>query len=153
LALQKAADFQKQAQWKQALAILDQAARQAGAGVQDALSQRLAEARADLTLVARLDAAQLRAGTLVDGQQDTAGAARAYAAAFADAGLGKEGDAIEPVGQGIRASRMRRHLIAALDDWAMQTPDGPGRDWILAVARQADPQPWGDRLRNPKVWR
>jgi hypothetical protein len=49
------------------------------------------QAPADLNLAKSLDAARLRAATLVGWQYDDTGAERRYAAAFGDAGLGREG--------------------------------------------------------------
>jgi tetratricopeptide (TPR) repeat protein len=44
-------------------------------------------------------------------------------------------------------------VVAALDDWAGLTGDGSRRAWLLAVARAVDPDPDGDRLRRPELWR
>src|SRR5262249_8528598 len=42
-------------------------------------------------------------------------------------------------------------VVAALDDWAVVAEES--RSWLLAVARRAAPDPWGDQLRDPAVWR
>src|SRR5262249_26310938 len=50
----------------------------------------------------------------------------------------------------IRVSAIRDRLVAALDDWVLTKglAGFPGRDRLLAIARQADPDPWRDRLRE-----
>jgi tetratricopeptide (TPR) repeat protein len=47
---------------------------------------------------------------------------------------------------------VRDALVAALDDWAACAGKPRRRDWLLAVARRADPDPWRDRVRDPAVW-
>src|SRR5262249_18934734 len=55
----------------------------------------------------------------------------------------------------VRASPIRRALVAAMDDWALCTNDESRRRWILEIARRADPDPsgWRDRVRNPVLSR
>src|SRR5262249_24350992 len=42
------------------------------------------------------------------------------------------------------------NLVAALDDWVLskRTEQLPGQEKLLDVARQADPDPWRNRLRD-----
>jgi hypothetical protein len=100
------------------------------------------------------DSPRIRAATLVDvdGVFDPAGAEPRYLSAFADAGLGRDGDDSEAVAAGVRASTVRAEIVAALDDWASLTPDLRRREWLLAVARGADPDGIRDRLRQPELW-
>ncbi len=43
-------------------------------------------------------------------------------------------------------------LVAALDDWAsVAKPESVL--WLTGVARRADPSAWGNRFRDPDVWR
>jgi tetratricopeptide (TPR) repeat protein/tRNA A-37 threonylcarbamoyl transferase component Bud32 len=151
-ALAKAADMQGQAHWAEARAVLDQAADHLGDGGPADLRQRLERARFALKLVERLDAIQLQRATMVAGQFDNAGADREYAAAFREAGLGAVGEDPGAVAARIRASGVRQVLVDALDDWAVFLKRGARLDWVLAVARLADPDPWRDRARGPKVW-
>ena len=54
-----------------------------------------------------------------------------------------------------RASERRRcaaALVSALDDWAACAADRDQQVWVLAVVRQADPDPWRDRVRDPATW-
>jgi serine/threonine-protein kinase len=52
----------------------------------------------------------------------------------------------------VKASAVRLALIAALDDWAVCATDKSRRDWLLLIAREADPDPLGDRIRDLTTW-
>jgi serine/threonine-protein kinase len=43
-------------------------------------------------------------------------------------------------------------LVAALDDWASCAADQGQQAWVVAVIRQADADPWRDRVRDPVNW-
>jgi serine/threonine-protein kinase len=79
---------------------------------------------------------------------------RDYTKAFADSGLAKAPDPPDMVAARIHASTVHLALMAALDDWAVCATDKNQRDWLLAVARIADPDPqgWRDRIRDPASW-
>src|SRR5262249_35246440 len=77
---------------------------------------------------------------------------RNYAEVFQQTGLGKVSDQPSSVATKISASAVRGALLAALDDWAICTTDKKQRDWVLAVARQADPDGWRDRILDPAAW-
>jgi Tfp pilus assembly protein PilF/tRNA A-37 threonylcarbamoyl transferase component Bud32 len=152
-ALDKATAMERQARWAEARAVLEQAASRLGEGKRDDLRRRLEGARQDLDLAARLDAVYLKRATLVKGRFDLAGADRDYAAAFRHAGLGAVGENTAQVAARVRGSAVRAELVAALDDWAYCLGRrGTRQTWVLAVARKADPDPWRDRCRNPRVW-
>jgi tetratricopeptide (TPR) repeat protein len=152
-ALDKASGLRQQAHWREALAVLDQARHVLGdAGPAD-LRQRLDVAEGELRLVNRLDGIRQRLATVVEGNFDTRTAAAAYAAAFREAGLGEVGDDETAVAARVRASEVSKQLVAALDNWAFVAEEAPSKSWLLAVARRADPHPWGDRFRDPNVWR
>jgi serine/threonine-protein kinase len=151
-ALEKAAEMQGQAHWAEAQAVLEQAKDRLNKGGPPDLRQRLGRAQLELKLVGRLDAIQLKRATWVDGWFDNAGADREYAAAFLEAGLGAVGQEPRAVAARVRASRIRQALVDALHDWAVFQRKGPRLHWVLEVARQGDPNPWRDRVRNPKIW-
>jgi tetratricopeptide (TPR) repeat protein len=152
-ALDRAAQMQQQARWAEARAFLDQAEhRLGGSGPMD-LRRRVEQAQSDLRLVGRLDAARLKAATWLGNRFDDAAAERAYAAALRDAGLGQEGDDAAALAARVRNSPIRAQLVAALDDWAGRTGDGRRQAWLLAAARQADPDPRRNRWRDPALWR
>jgi serine/threonine-protein kinase len=153
-ALAKAAERQQQARWVEAEAVLEQAHARLGESGPDDLQRRVAQAGADLRLVRQLDAARLQAAAVGEGWKfDYAGAVRQYVAAFRASQLGQPGDQVGAVAARIRASAIRDQLVAALDDWARLTSNQQRRAWLLAVARQADPDPWRNRFRDPRVWR
>jgi tetratricopeptide (TPR) repeat protein len=151
-ALDKAADLRRQARWDEAEAVLEQTQHRLGESGPDDLCRRVEQARADLRLVRRLDAARLKAATIVEGRFDLTGAERDYAAAFRHAQLGQPGDNVAAVAARLRASAVKAQLVAALDDWAGLTPDRQRRAWLLALARQADPDRGRNRLRDPRLW-
>src|SRR5262249_57668409 len=79
---------------------------------------------------------------------------KGYADAFQQEGLGRVHDPPASVAAVVRASAVRGALVAALDDWAICIAEKDQRDWLLEVARQADPDPegWRDRILDPKAW-
>jgi serine/threonine-protein kinase len=164
--LREVVDLQQQARWTDARAALQRAeVRLNGGGAAD-LHQRIDQARHDLDLVIELDRIRLSrftSGNLVSRlSRFTSGnwvfyrtkADREYAKAFAESGLAKVPDPPDIVAARIQASTVRPALMAALDDWAVCATDKDQRDWLLAVARIADPDPqgWRDRIRDPASW-
>lgn len=75
-----------------------------------------------------------------------------YEEVFREAGIGAPGD--DPAEAAVRTqtSPIRGALVAALDDWAACATDRDQQAWVLAVVRQADPDPWRDRVRDPATW-
>jgi serine/threonine-protein kinase len=151
-ALDRAVMLRQQAHWGEAQVVLEQAQQLLGDGPAD-LRQRLDVAREELALVNRLDTIRQLQATWIGETFDTKTAEREYTAAFHDAGLGDVGDDEAAVAGRVRVSGVAGPLIAALDDWALATKEPEVRSWLLAVARQADPDPWRDRVRQPDVWR
>jgi tetratricopeptide (TPR) repeat protein len=147
-ALDRAGRLMARARWDEARAVLEQAAPAAPAD----LAGRLGQARQDLDLAAQLDAIRLRKMALAGYRARRESADREYTGAFARAGLARPGDDPAEVAQRLRDSSLHPALVAALDDWAVSTPDPARRTWVLAVARSADPDPWRDRFRDPSVW-
>jgi serine/threonine-protein kinase len=116
------------------------------------LRARVRQWRADLDLVDRLEAIRLRRATIVDGKFDNRTADRDYAAAFREAGFAEEDEEPEALAGRVRDSAVSEQLVAALDDWGAVTKDPKRQLWVLEVARRADPDPWRNRFRDPKVW-
>jgi eukaryotic-like serine/threonine-protein kinase len=152
-ALDQAARFRRGGHFPEALGLLGQARQRVGEGGPDDLRGDVERALADAELVGKLDTARLRAYTFAGEGLDRAGGERAYAAAFAGSGLGREGEGPEAVAARVRASAVREEVVAALDDWAGLAGPTPRREWLLAVARAADPDPYRDSLRQPALWR
>jgi serine/threonine-protein kinase len=154
LALAQAVTFRDGFHFREAHELLEQARQHLEPAGPDDLRRQLDQARADLDLAAKLDAARLQAATNDEGRFDFAGAELLYAAAFAEAGLGQEGDNVEAVAARVRASAVRGALVAALDDWAVCAAVKDRPAWLLRVARRVDPDPegWRDRARDPVAW-
>jgi serine/threonine-protein kinase len=128
-------------------------ARLNGGGDRD-LRQRFDQARRDLDLVielARICLSRVTSGNLA---LYKAKADRDYATAFGDSGLAEIHDPPNRVAARVQASAVHLALTAALDDWAVCATDKDRRDWLLAVAQKADPDPqgWRDRIRDPASW-
>ena len=136
--------------FQEARQLLEQVRRRVERAGPDDLRQQVDQARADVILAQRLDNARTHAAKLVDtdGIFDPAAAEVLYVSAFADAGLGRDGDDSAAVVAAVRTSAVRGGIVAALDDWASLTPDLRRREWLLAVARGADPDAVRDRLAN-----
>jgi serine/threonine-protein kinase len=151
-AVAQAVSLRKGFHFHEARELLEQARHRLEPAGPDNLRRQVDQGRADLDLAERLDAARLRAGVLFEEDLDHAEAEEPYVAAFAEAGLGPEGDDVEAATARVRDSAVCPEVVAALDDWASITPDPARRAWLLAVARKADPDPARDRLRQPELW-
>jgi serine/threonine-protein kinase len=150
--LKEVAALQEQARWAEARAVLERAeTRLDGSGASD-LRQRFDRARQALDLVIELDRIRLSRVTSGNLALYKTKADQAYAKAFAVSGVAQVHDPPEAVAARVQESAVRVALLAALDDWAVCATDKDRRDWLLAVARTADPDPqaWRDRIRDPK---
>jgi serine/threonine-protein kinase len=145
--------LRSQGRWDSGRTLLRHAEEQLGQEGPQELREQVAQARRQLELLARLDDIRLQAARNVESKLDTAGADRNYATVFAETGLGTERDSAEVVAQRIRDSGLTAELTAALDAWSIFAVQGSRARWVLAIARQVDPDPvWRDRARDPAVW-
>jgi tetratricopeptide (TPR) repeat protein len=152
--LEQAARLRRAGHFEEGLKVLEQARQRLGVDGPTDLREQVDRASADTALARRLDEARQRASAIAEGRKmDYAGAEQEYAAALQGAGLGREGEDAEAVAARVRASAVRAEVVAALDDWVGITRDQARREWLLAVARAADPDPLRDRLRQPERWR
>ncbi len=151
-ALGQTRSLQEQARWPEARAVLTQASSRLARSRREDLRRRLGQAESELALVERLDAIRLNRVTLIGGRADFEATARAYAAAFAGEGVPGPDEALPAVASRIRGSAVREPLVTALDDWALVTADDALRARLLRLAREADPHPWRDRVRDPDAW-
>jgi eukaryotic-like serine/threonine-protein kinase len=137
--------------FKASAAVLRRAQDRLDEYVSPQLRDRLRRAVDTLELLTRLDTIRLRRSVLPgkDYEMDTAQADRDYEEAFRSAGLGIVQEEARVVAVRVGNSPARMALVAALDDWAVCTPDSRRRAWLLRVARLADPDPWRDRVRDP----
>jgi serine/threonine-protein kinase len=146
------AEHRDAGRWAKARTALERASFRLGGGGPEALRERLQRATDDLNLVDRVERIRERRSTFVEGKIDYRSADRDYAAVFRDAGLGEVGQPASEVAARIRASAVAQQLIASLDDWALVTTEEKHRNWLLEVARNAEPEPWRNRYRDPKTW-
>jgi serine/threonine-protein kinase len=148
--LTEVAKFEQRSSWAEASAALERAeVRLADWGLVD-LRRRVDQARRDLELVAELDAIRLARAVSTGGIISVLKSDAAYEAAFHKAGLGELQDDPQVVASRIKASNIRRALLDALDDWIASTSSQRRLNWLVAVARRADPDHavWRDHLRN-----
>jgi serine/threonine-protein kinase len=158
--LREAEWWQQQSAFPEAGATLEQARSRLGDGGPFWLYPVVEAARRDHRFLVRLEEIRMNRATLVEGQHSHAAQlrynrARAdgdYIAAFRDQGLGEPPDDPGGTATRIRASRWAAHIVAGLDDWAVCAADPARQEWVLGVARRADPDPWRDRVRDPAVW-
>lgn len=140
--------------WTEALANLQAAkAELQGDSPDVALRQRLDEASAaletelrDRRMLARLETIRLnksQAKTFAFRES-----ALEYAWAFRDYGIAVERLSKEEAARDIRNRAIAAELAAALDDWAEACADEAVRQRLLETARQADDDPWRQRLRT-----
>jgi tetratricopeptide (TPR) repeat protein/tRNA A-37 threonylcarbamoyl transferase component Bud32 len=144
---------QKAERWAEAQQAVERAAGRLAEGGPAVLHARVERWRQDIAVVAALEEAHLRRSAAANAGLDYAGSDRAYTAAFAGYGLDLPGSRPEAVASRIRASAVRRHLLAALDDWAYVKDQlwPESGEALRAVARQADDDPWRQQLRHPRV--
>jgi serine/threonine-protein kinase len=146
------AAHQRAGAWDEARRELAQAEARLLGGGPAALRERIGAAARELDLVDRLQAIRRARGFGGDHDTQQPATDRAYEAAFATAGIGKVGEDTAEVARRIRDSNCRLALVAALDDWNYCVSAKPRLQWLLEVARAADPDPWRDRMRTPRLW-
>ncbi len=137
---------------------LKEAERSASRGdVSEPLSRLVQRWKADLAIVAQLDEIEVELM-----EQTFYGAVEAqgerwderYRLAFAQYGLDFEKLPVAEAVRRIRASSVHKELLFSLDRWAvrcgaLQTPHA---ERLIAVVRQADPNPWHQKIRDA-YWR
>jgi serine/threonine protein kinase/Flp pilus assembly protein TadD len=147
----QAAGLLRQGLWAEARAVLKQVeGRLDDADARD-LRARLALAESEVDLSATLEANRMGSGGRSWRGGDSRKVCKDYATAFERSGLLSSGD------EGVAAARIARsairgELVAALDDWAVVTPDDRLRARLLRLTRRVDPDPaWRDLVRDPSV--
>jgi tetratricopeptide (TPR) repeat protein len=149
--LQEAIRLQGQEKWTEALGAIRRAkGALSGVWADPALRAQVEQRGKDLQMALLLQEARLQMAAVKDDHFDGDAASQAYADAFAWYGLAVEDLDPEEAGQRIRASSIRAHLVAALDNWAYQRPRQGSTAWrhLLAVSQEVDPAPWRERLRD-----
>jgi tetratricopeptide (TPR) repeat protein len=148
--LDEARDFCRQDRLREASAVLDHAlALVTRGGADEDLGGRVAQLGNDVDMAARLEAIRLEMAAVKDEHFDRPGAALRYSEAFRDYGL--DVDHLNPheAAAGIEVSAVREQLVAALDDWLLSP--GNGRNRLLAILAEADPDPWRQPVRTACV--
>lgn len=152
--LESGIELERQGHYAEARALLGEL----GDGGHADLRQRIDRAVANLDLIEELDLIELDRVSIANGSSTPLSNKPAldqrYAAVFASTGVGSDKDSAAIVAHRISGSDIQPTLIAALDDWAACASDAKRRDWLLEVARRADPDPsgWRDRARDPATW-
>jgi tetratricopeptide (TPR) repeat protein len=115
---------------------------------------RVEQLHKDVKMLAALERIRLDRGGVRDGLFDLTGWEPQYAPAFWEYGIDMEAPGPEAPVAFLQRSAICEHLVAALDDWAAGLVLVGGDEAtakakrLLAVARQVDPDPWRNRLRD-----
>jgi tetratricopeptide (TPR) repeat protein/tRNA A-37 threonylcarbamoyl transferase component Bud32 len=130
-----------------------------------ALDQTLQADHRDWQLARDLDDIRMKASTAVEGKLNSGIAVREYPSLFQKHRLAVANGQTAALVADIGRSRLRHVLVAALDDWALRIMQD---DWsqkrvakpalraaalepLWEVARQLDPDPWRNQVRDPKL--
>jgi serine/threonine protein kinase/tetratricopeptide (TPR) repeat protein len=146
--LKEAEIWQQQEQWAKAIPALERAkGRLEGSGL-GALQARVETQLRDVALITRLQEARLKGS--INGLDGKRAGDRLYSAVFAEQGLDVAKLDFESTARQIRASAIRKQLVAALDDWAFVKqglPDGNAVS-LRTIVRLADDDPWRRQIRD-----
>jgi tetratricopeptide (TPR) repeat protein/tRNA A-37 threonylcarbamoyl transferase component Bud32 len=112
------------------------------------VAQRIRHLKADLDFLDEFEKIQYqRAVGVKDEDFDFISSLVAYQKAFKDHDLDLATRGPLEAAQRIRSSPIKQQLIAALDDWAFAAPSADHVK-LLAIAREADTDPWRNQLRH-----
>jgi serine/threonine protein kinase/Flp pilus assembly protein TadD len=138
---------------------LTSAAQRAGSQLDGGLlgrdsRRRVEQLQKDVHMLAELERIRLLGAQVKDEHFDTAARAAEYGHAFREYGIDVGVLGPKEVAARVQDSAIREPLVAALDDWAHVSvairgeEDRQAARQLLAAARQADPDPWRNRLRE-----
>ena len=152
-ALTQAVALRQRALWRQADKVLERAAALVSEQGLDDLKQRVAQARADLRFVERLDRIREDKGLIVANKLNTATAPLAYERVFHEHGLDIFGSDAEEVVRRLANSAIKEELIAALDEWSFTDKNDSRciRLWQI-TARLHPIESWRQRLAAREAW-
>jgi tetratricopeptide (TPR) repeat protein len=129
-----------------AVIALDAAERRAADGGVDDRAGRLARCRADLRLLGELDAIDtLRWTWAGDRSPDPAAVAARLGPALAAYGVAPDANPPADTAKRVNESLIRDRVLTALDMWLALAKRS---DWVRAVLRSADPDPYRDAVRD-----
>ncbi len=153
-ASEQATELLKQKKWSEARIAAKRAeGLLTGGGINAARLLHIQQLLADLDMVARLEEVRLRAAQVKDNQFNYRQADPEYALAFKEYGIDVDQLEVGPAAERIAARQIPVELAAALDDWAqvrkfIRPQDEQSWRHLLAIAREADPDPWRLQWRN-----
>ena len=152
-----ATDLLKQYKYEAARGALAHAAELAAAGAPELLPD-IERAQNDLALAVEVDEIRYRKwrvspGRTEPGAGEKTDAPAEYRRAFAARGYDLA--ALDPAeaARRLAASELKAELVVALDDWAVYNADRDESRRLLALARELDPGPWRDRVRDRDSWK
>jgi tetratricopeptide (TPR) repeat protein len=148
--LDRAVELERGGLWAEARLASGRVEARLAAGDPSELHRRLAQVRAELDLVARVEETRLEQASVQGEHFDTAHGDSAYRELFRGYGLDVEApDPTEAV-ERLRASPIRDLLLAALDDWVFAKRQAHLAGWrrLVGVARQVDSDPWRNQVRE-----
>jgi tetratricopeptide (TPR) repeat protein/serine/threonine protein kinase len=122
--------------------------------VRKELRRQAEQLLADLAILAKLENIRLeQVAPKLGGGFDTSGIDLAYVQAFQAYGIDIDALGVPEAAARIGQRSIAVHLAAALDSWARARKELGGTDWkrLLAVAQQADPDPWRYAFREAQA--
>jgi tetratricopeptide (TPR) repeat protein len=125
-----------------------------GGTIAEELRQRVQRSRKDVQMLAELERIRLDQSWGFDEKIDHTGSDSQYAKAFRTYGI--DAETLDPVEGAslVQKSAICEHLVAGLDYWAYcitsvdKELTGRKVEHLLAIARNVDPDPWRNRLRE-----
>ena len=143
-------DAEQRQAWGDARTALERAKGRLGDGGPKNLRRRASQTDRELTVVRKLQ--EIRDSHL-EPEGDAVRMSRtvaAYESAFREAGVLDGSTDASVVASRIRSTGIAPVLLVGLDDWAWR--DDNRRDWLFEIARQVEPNPTSQRIRDPKLW-
>jgi tetratricopeptide (TPR) repeat protein/serine/threonine protein kinase len=120
------------------------------------LEEQLRSDEADRRLAVALEKVHMDRSAWLEGRFNNVGAVRNYPKVFQKAGLALPDGEVRVLARRIQQSPIREQLLAAIDGWALSAFSIRQFELVerlLAVSREADPDPWTRQLRTVAVWR
>jgi serine/threonine protein kinase/Flp pilus assembly protein TadD len=119
-----------------------------------ALRRQVEQLQKDVQMLADLERIRLSWAKVRDNHFDRTGSELQFAKAFTDYGIDLETLTSAAAAALVQVSAVRMHLVAGLDDWIDVLTSTHKEETtqkvrhLVAVTRQADPDPWRNRMRE-----
>lgn len=152
--LEQITQLETAGRWEEARQTLSLAQMRLGDRSIDGLDEKLAQIASEIELAMRLDVVRMERAASGEMRFDVAKYERMYLELLQSAGIIRAADeSPHVIAERIRGSRIRKTLIAALNEWAICSVSKPELQRKLKIASLADPDPaWRDRVRNVFLW-